>query len=379
VVRSFHRRTCTVLTAGLVMACLAAAGCQKLQSFKGLVASKPTEAPVVQGPSESVEGITLFGQVGSGSGAPYVARPARSLQQHTFASEGRDFDPDIDRTGRLMVFASTRHAPKPNIYIKSVTGSTVTQLTAEASSDVQPRFSPDGQRIAFASDRTGNWDVWVMDSDGGNLTQVTSSYWQEIHPSWSPDGGKLAYCALAQSGAPWELWVVALSEPGTKKFIGYGLFPTWSPTEERILFQRARQRGSRWFSLWTIRLVNGEASRPTEVASIADGALVSPSWSPDGSQIAFCALTPSEASGEQQSDSTGGSDLWMIDADGRGKVCLTDGKGGSYSPAWSADGRLYFSSNRNGQETVWSLLPIQGSALSRANGFLGGTQLGMSR
>ena len=78
-----------------------------------------------QEPVASVEGITLFGEVDGREAVPFVAQSARSLQQHTFASEGRDFDPDVSRTGELMVFASTRHSVRPDIYLKSVTGSTV--------------------------------------------------------------------------------------------------------------------------------------------------------------------------------------------------------------------------------------------------------------
>jgi TolB protein len=334
------------------------------------------EAAVNQNDQKAAPGITLFGELGGETAAPFVSQAARSLQQHTFTPEGRDFDPNVDRTGRLMVFASTRHAENPDIYIKSVSGSTVTQLTSEAASDLQPQFSPDAQKIAFASDRTGNWDIWVMNTNGGELTQITSSHAQEIHPSWSPDGTKLVYCALPQSGGEWELWTLSLPEPGTKKFIGYGLFPEWSPTEDRILFQRARQRGSRWFSVWTITMLNGEASRPTEVASSGDYALLSPSWSPDGTQIAFCALTPS-AAGPGHSEPAGKSDLWIVDGDGRGRVCLTDGTAGDYSPTWSIDGRLYFTSNRAGRETVWSLLPIQNPLLTRGKGVLDGAQLGM--
>ena len=74
--------------------------------------------------------------------------------------------------------------------------------------------------------------------------------------------------------------------------IGYGLFPSWSPSRDgdRIAFQRPRQRGSRWFSLWTLDLVNGEATRVTEVVLSSNAAVLSPTWSPDGKRLAFATI-----------------------------------------------------------------------------------------
>jgi len=355
-----------VFVAALIIVGSACGGCQS-GPLLGEQAEQvqPDQSPAKQEPVASVEGITLFGEVDGQEAVPFVARPARSLQQHTFATEGKDFDPDISRGGELMVFASTRHSVKPDIYLKMVTGSTVTQLTADPASDVQPRFSPDGGKVAFASDRSGNWDIWVMDIDSRHLTQVTTAEAQEVHPSWSPDGTRLVYCSLPGAGRQWELWVAALSVPGTKKFVGYGLFPDWSPMGEKILFQRARQRGSHWFSLWTVDLVDGEARYPTEIASSAAYALVLPSWSADGLRVAYCALKPSRADPAEQENSL--SDLWMVDADGQARVQLSDGRGANYSPAWGPGGRVYFTSTREGSETVWSLLPLQGPSVARTS------------
>src|SRR5438552_2160594 len=79
----------------------------------------------------------------------------------------------------------------------------------------------------------------------------------------------------------WEIWTAPL-DGGEQKMIGYGLFPSWSPRKDvdRIAYQRPRQRGSRWFSLWTMDLVDGEGRRPTEVAVSPVAAIVTPSWSP---------------------------------------------------------------------------------------------------
>ncbi len=92
--------------------------------------------------------------------------------------------------------------------------------------------------------------------------------------------------------------------------IGFGLFPTWSPTKgvDRIAFQRARQRGGRWFSLWTLDLVDGESRRVTEVAASSNAAIVCPTWSPDGKQIAFATIAePNNSTGAKP---LGQQDIW---------------------------------------------------------------------
>ena len=149
--------------------------------------------------------ITLFGDLIGGGESRYFTRTAVSLRQHSFSDVGSDLDVDIDSTGRRMVVSSTRHNTQPDLYIKSIEGLAVTQLTADPSSDVQPVFSPDGSRVAFASNRSGNWDLWIIDVEGGAPLQVTSSQADEIHPSWSPDGTQLVFSSLPAGGGQWEL------------------------------------------------------------------------------------------------------------------------------------------------------------------------------
>jgi TolB protein len=301
--------------------------------------------------------VTVFGELPNRPDVPYFTRTASSMLQHTFAQEGADFDPAISPDGTWMVFSSTRHNRSPDLYYKQIDGIAVTQLTSDPASDVHPVFSPDGRRVAFASNRAGNWDIWMVALDGTQAQQITSSGSDELHPSWSADGKRLVYCSLPPRGQ-WELWVAdATDGGGHKHFFGYGLFPEWSPVGDTILYQRARERGSRWFSVWTVQLVDGEPRYPTEVAAGSDAAFITPSWSVDGTRIAFAAVAASSPAKTDVRSAPQVADIWVVDADGRNRVRLTDGHTANFGPAWSPAGRIFFTSGREGHEAIWSLNP----------------------
>jgi len=304
---------------------------------------------------------------------PNIATPAGSpldgmildgidgLQQVTRTSEGAMFDPRMSRDGKFMVFSSTQHRPTADIYMKPVGGSAITQLTADPAHDVMPSISPDGSRIAFASNRNGNWDIFVMSSRGGQAVQITSGPEHELHPSWSPDGSRLVFCRLGEMSRRWELWTVAVDSPSTMEFIGYGLFPEWSPVagtgtdgRDKILFQRSRERGSRSFSVWTIDYTPGDTSAPTQVVSLPQAAAINPSWSHDGKWIVY-SVVPAAMSTTATAGRPIQSDVWMTDTMGGARVNLTAGQFVNLMPTWGTDNRIYFVSNRDGADNIWSM------------------------
>ena len=301
--------------------------------------------------------ISLFGELPNNPEINYFTRTSTSLLQHTFCDEGADFDPYISNDGKWMLFTSTRHNAQPDIYYKAVGGVAVTQLTSDPAADVQAIYNHDNTRVAFASNRTGNWDIWITGLDGQRAVQITSSTAHDVHPSWSPDGSKLVYCSLPPGGQ-WELWIADAKTGGKKQFIGYGLFPEWSPKNDLIVYQRARERGSRWFSVWTVELVGDEPRYPTEIAASAEASLITPSWSRDGKRITYAAVLPSTETDLATGQITGKSDIWIVDLDGSDRLRLTDGHTSNFAPVWAPNGRVYFTSTREGHETIWSLQPV---------------------
>lgn len=312
------------------------------------------------GRSTTVQRLGLFGEF-PGVGPIARSSPLDSqgnIRPVSFSTEGGDFDPDPDPTGQWLVYASTRHRETADLYIKRIDGTTVTQLTSDPADDRMPAFRPDGKAIAFASDRGGTWDLYLVGMNDDKLVQLTNDPTHEIHPSFSPDGKRLVYCAFGTQSGQWELVVLDLANPTLKRFVGFGQFPHWSPTSDRIVFQRARERGSRLYSIWTLDLVDGEALRPTEIAASANAAAITPHWSPDGKRIVFCTVV--DPSNELQHD-LGKADLWTINADGTSRVNLTRSSFVNVQPVWSPDGTIFFVSDRskNGVENIWSLRPSQ--------------------
>ncbi len=320
--------------------------------------------------------FNLYGQVdgttpGSRAGSPMDAQD--NLRRVTFTTEGADFDVELAPSGQWIYFASTRHRETADIYKQKVGGTAVTQLTSDPSNDVMPAISPDGKTLAFCSDRSGSWDIYLTEADGGQVVKITNDDTHNIHPSFSRDGSQLVYSSYGSQAGVWELVLIDLARPTKKRIIGHGLFPSWSPTDDTIVFQRARERGSRWFSVWTVDIVDGEAISPTEIAVSSNAAVITPEWSPDGENIVFCTVI--DPQNDDPSKPTK-ADVWVIGRDGTGRSKLTTGSFANLQPAWSPDGDVYFISDRGveGIENIWAVRPAQAVYLARSQRGAGNTE-----
>jgi Tol biopolymer transport system component/DNA-binding winged helix-turn-helix (wHTH) protein len=166
------------------------------------------------------------------------------------------------------------------------------QLTTHDGLDMQPALSPQGDAVAFASDRSGSFEIYVRTLSGGGIeSPLTRDGGQNVQPAWSPDGSRLAYHSVKHGG----IWVVP-SRGGTAVQVApVGSSPAWSPDGRRLAFQSdeytdASPGGFGAQSGSTIRLVDADGERavaPLTRSGQPIGGHASPAWSPDGRYLAF--------------------------------------------------------------------------------------------
>jgi WD40 repeat protein len=202
------------------------------------------------------------------------------------------------------------------------------QIETEASSMIL--------KIAFASDRDGNFEIYTMDADGGGQTRLTETPGEDYSPTWSPDGTRLAFVSTRDGNA--EIYVMNLDGTGQTRLTNNtasDLGPKWAPNGS-IAFVTNRDGNDE------IYVMNSDGGNQTNLTRHqADDS--SFSFSPNGAMIAF-------ASTREDSQ----FDIYTMNVDGTGINRLTTTAGDDISPTFSAQ-QISFQTNRDENDEVYSM------------------------
>lgn len=252
--------------------------------------------------------LTIGGMLGALALACAAATPAAAT-----------FEGNNGRIAFGAFFASNRQA---DIWSSRPGEEDLHQLTDAPGHDICPAYSADGKDIAFCSDRTGAYEIWVMDANGKHERQVTQLGTYAVFPDFSPDGGRLAFSARPSGQTNTDLWLVPTSGGAptqlTRSPDTLEENPVWAPDGSTILFVRIAG-GFSGGQLWTKNVSTGEETQLTFDPTFKDQ---TPDWSPDGAQIAYAA----------------DDDIWIMNADGTSQVNLTASPNQEFGTAFSPDG-----------------------------------------
>ena len=200
--------------------------------------------------------------------------------------------------------------------------------------DLSPRFSPDGSRIVFASDRLGSTDLHVLTVATGAVEQLTSAGGVAADPTYAPDGS-VVYVHRPTPDDPWSMYrfkdgetITILGAPDSSAY------PDVSNSEEVVYACVLPGR-------FGICVVGLDGSEPQVIHDDPGARDWEPVWSPDGQSVAFV------------SDRDGDDEIFVLGRDGSLRQ-ITDNEAKDADPAWSPDGtQLAFTSDRDGSLAVW--------------------------
>jgi Tol biopolymer transport system component len=244
---------------------------------------------------------------------------------------------------------------------------TLSRVTFEDGLQSQPTWSPDGRFIAYTSDQSGNFDIWVQPVAGGRAVQVTTDPATDWQPSWSADGNTLAFRSEREGGG---IYVVPALGGRERRLTTFGYWPQWSPKKPELLFVVRPPVQNASNVVPPIYLAGLDGSPPRQI--MADvmakfrnvGQIV---WHPDGARLSFAAALGSEGGFFTVPISGGTPVRWQF-ADAVARNMKESGVG-LRDYRWAPSGHeLYVEGMSKGVINIWKFGAANASAFEWVSG-----------
>lgn len=230
------------------------------------------------------------------------------------------WSPDGSQIAFNMIWPAGNH--RSEVYLMDAAGGKLRPLTTTpgSKSSWNATWSPDGRNLAFASDRQGNHDIYIVDHAGGGLRQLTHTTGvgrYSWNPAWSPDGRQIAFDSNREGQQ--DIYVADAATSRIRRLTTTpagreSWTPAWSPDGRRIAVASNRDGGDE------IYLMDSDGSKVTRVRV---GAVGRPRWSPDGSKVIV-----------QRVAEEGREAVWIFNMDGSGLTRLTHDDCSARHPDW---------------------------------------------
>ncbi len=212
------------------------------------------------------------------------------------------------------------------------------QLTFQSGTEAYPSLSPDGKSFVYAAESEGDDDIFLLRIGGANALNLTQdSNATDTMPVFSPDGERIAF---RSDRKPEGIYVMGATGESPKRVADFGYSPSWSPDGKEIVVATQHQaipsvRTSS--ALWVVNVESG-AKR-----LLIENYATQPSWSPNGKLIAYW-----------YTENRGKRIIAAIPVDGGEPVVIADASNTNWNPVWSPDGAfLYYASDRGGNIAFW--------------------------
>lgn len=270
-----------------------------------------------------------------------IAAAQGNAVQITFG-EDEDLDPAVSPDGKKLAFASNRTGDF-HIYIVTFGEAGVVQLTQSGKDDRNPAWSADGKKILFESKRTGHGDLYETAADGSSgYLQITDRPDIEAYPVYAPQGDGLLFATAPYKAIRLrtKLSLVVADNVGSagnpRVLTDEGEQPCYTPDGDKVVFVSRRTKNR---DIWMMGAEGGLQTQLTNDQKHDEY----PCVSPDGEQVAFA------------SERTGSYDIWVMNLDGTSPRQLTSSEADETQPAWSIGGQIYFVRENEGKANIFRI------------------------